>query len=108
MKPKFKNHYGDKLKFLGHFFEHDVYIGMESVSARYGDEDHEYASCPLVVLRGSITDGGRIGDGKSWSMPYIDWLFSEKRIPSTSAMILGLTLHGINMELKNENAPRKS
>lgn len=107
MKAKF-THDCDRCQFLGHYFGHDVYVcngggntlmGMGSIIARYGDDGPDYASQPLCVLKSSLTGGGNIGgtdnDGKSWSMPYTEWVFSDRSIPSTSAMILALALKGM-------------
>lgn len=88
-------------EFLGHYFGHDVWrVGQggtlgTSILARYGNEPHEYASSPLWVLRDTIEANRNIGSTEGWSMPYRDWLFSERSIPSTSAMILALAMSAI-------------
>ena len=103
--PKFK-HDCKNCRFLGTFFDHDVYICEQpeilgsSIIARYGDAGPEYASHPLKSLKDSLMGDGTIGgkneDGTSWSMPYKEWIFSDRSIPSTSAMILALALKAMN------------
>lgn len=53
MKPKYK-HDCDACKFLGHFYDHDVYTCERSVIARYSDELSEYSSMPASVLVDSL------------------------------------------------------
>jgi len=101
--PKY-THDCDACTFLGTFFDHDVYHCGDTLSrsivARYGNDGPEYASMPLMVLKSSLTGGGNIGgtdnNGEKWSMPYQQWIFSDRSIPSTSAMILALALKAIN------------
>lgn len=45
MKPKFK-HDCESCTFLGHFYDHDVWLCGKSLLARYSDEGHEYWSMP--------------------------------------------------------------
>lgn len=92
-------------KFLGHYFGHDVYLANSpgdifggSVLARYGNEPYEYASCACQIFVDTLKGNGNIGgseqNGKYWTMPYQDYVFSERCIPSTKAMIIALTIHG--------------
>lgn len=101
--PKFQ-HDCDTCTFLGTFFDHDVYhcgnnMGNGSIIARYGSDGPEYASMPLDALKSSLQRNGNIGgtdeNGQPWTMKYQDWIFSERSIPSTSAMILALALKTI-------------
>lgn len=109
MQPKFAHDHPSEFRFLGHFFNHDVYVtspgydgicGMGSIIARYGDDPSDYASQSLYTLLHQLTDGGKIGgtdkDGASWAMRFDEWIFSDRSIPSTSAMILALAIAGID------------
>jgi hypothetical protein len=90
----------DKCTFLGHYFDHDVYvckteISRGSIIARFGNEGSEYASCPLDLFIGGLTDGHRIGDcPQTWSMSYLEYLFSDKVCTYIKAWVLALTIHG--------------
>lgn len=53
MKPKFA-HDCETCKFLGHFYDHDVYTCDHSVVARYSDEPSEYSSMPASSLIDSL------------------------------------------------------
>lgn len=84
-------------EYLGHFFDHDVYLcpGVllsETVIARYGDDRPDYASFPTSVLKDSIRANGQISGYPGWQMAYQDYVFSDKCIKSTRAMILGLVM----------------
>lgn len=93
-------------RFLGSYFNYDVWhhpgddggaFPGGSIIARYGNEGYQYASQPIRLLLDSINGDGFIGgtgtDGKSWRMPYRDYLFSDRCCRSTAAMVLAMTVH---------------
>jgi hypothetical protein len=107
MKPKFQ-HDCDKCEFLGHYFDHDVYVclpqGFEScegatagsIIARHGDDGPEYASSPLPHFQSQLFDREHtIGLGNGKSMPFQDFLFSDEVPPHYKAMVLGLVARGM-------------
>jgi hypothetical protein len=96
MKPKFVHDYED-CKFLGHWYNHDVWLHHRegdcgSILARYGNEPWEYASSPIEDCFGPemYYKERRIGLSDGTAMPYFEYIFSGRCIPSTRAMILGL------------------
>jgi hypothetical protein len=98
MQPVFE-HDCTNCTFLGHYFDHDVYIckgaTRSSIIGRYGNEGSQYASSPLESFIGGLTDGHRIGSpSEGWSMPYLEYLFSDKVCPYIKAWVLALTLTG--------------
>ena len=96
MKPK-HTHDCERCTFLGHFCDHDVYICQDSggigpsIIARFGDDGPEYASTPLRIFQRQINENSRIG-GNDWSMPFRDYLFSDKVIPYHKAWMLALAV----------------
>jgi hypothetical protein len=110
---KFK-HDCSSCKFLGNYFGFDVYYcandtlgGLGTVIARHGDEGHEYASQPLKLLQDALRNPEhRIGGTDRtqadfrgctkdvpWSMPYRDYVFSDRVIDYTKAMIVAIVAH---------------
>lgn len=75
----------DNCVFLGHFYDHDVYICPSEISsskrggsilARFGNEGREYASQPLYMLENEINrEGGELMDSNMMEVPYYKaWL----------------------------------
>jgi hypothetical protein len=109
-KPLFQ-HDCDKCEFLGHFFDHDVYIcspqGFEtcvgktaSVIARYGDNGPEYTSSLVSVLKEQFfsrehTIGLAAAFGINEPMVFQDFLFSEYAFDAYKAMVLALAKRGM-------------
>lgn len=101
MQPKFQ-HDCNKCEFLGHYYDHDVYIcereefPRSSVVARYGDDGPAYASMPSCILRDTLVDPEhRINvtrDDKT--ILYREWLFSNP-LPFVKAMVLALAVKAL-------------
>lgn len=99
MEPKFK-HDWPNCEFLGHWFGHDVYLVRcgdpldPSITARYGNEDYEYASSPLSLFVDAVKNHDhRISGGRMpFSMTFSDYLFSPYVVTYHKAWLLALAM----------------
>lgn len=105
-EPRFQ-HDCDACRFLGTYFDHDVYVCMNystdrahgSVIARYGDDGPDYLSTQTSVLARLLRENPVMsvyGRGQvSYQTTYREWLFAGDGNEGTAAMVLALALHGI-------------
>ncbi len=99
--PKFLPPQCENCKFLGTYFDHDVYICVTngdtlggSIIARYGDDPWEYASSPSKLYLMNLSSEERtIGGEGMETMPYRDYVFSTYCNLAEKAMVLGLAIH---------------
>jgi hypothetical protein len=85
-KTKKYTHDCNNCRFLGHYFDHDVYLCGESVIARYGNEPEEYASGHIKtffrVLRTNERTGWKNEQGEqvsaSWQEYFIQFAGKQK------------------------------
>ena len=90
MSPKYK-HDCESCRFLGTFFEFDVYLCHQSIIARYGDDGPEYASSMISILLDQFTNPNyRMGLSDSKSMAMQEWLFSNDVCGYYKAWLLAL------------------
>jgi hypothetical protein len=55
VKPKF-THDCEACTFLGHFYDHDVYICRKSIVARHGHDGGDYYSMPQSIFTDQLTN----------------------------------------------------
>lgn len=100
--PIFK-HDCPKCKFLGNYFNLDVYICesdpnnklFTSIIARHGDKGEEYASNMLCVFKNLLVNNQNINVHNQTIMPFRDYLFSPHVIDFHKAWLVALTIHNI-------------
>lgn len=103
--PKYQHTDCKTCKFLGTYFDHDVYICIPkekhgssgilngSVISRNGDDPADYASVPVTILLENCRKVERtIGGQGMETMPYQEYLFSAFGSPAERAMILALAI----------------
>lgn len=87
MQPKFQ-HDCNTCRFIGHYFNHDVYIcsscpiiarysNGESIIARYGNGESDFASSDLSYFLKLIIKNNSIQQIGEVIVPFQDYLFSE-------------------------------
>lgn len=119
MTPQFE-HDCQNCQFLGHWYNHDVYLcaGAESdlggsLVCRYGDRPPDYASAPIAVWADpdrwdpSHRIGGRDtnGDVGDWSMPYSQFIFSDHGGEANKAAVIGMLKHyGLIMKERRDES----
>lgn len=102
MEPKYKPLQQPNV-FLGHFFDHDVYLrkvglGSRLITVSENDRiDYQYANVLHTWLEHSdpTAMGGRDSNGKEWSCSYREWVFSDRcphRIKAMFTAVLTRTL----------------
>ena len=98
MTPKF-THDCTTCKYLGHYFNHDVYycpgdtlFELGTMIARRSSDPPDYSSQPLYLLQSVISDPNHKirCDHEDWTMAYMDYIFSDKCLIQHKAMIVGL------------------
>lgn len=99
MTPKYQ-HDCQQCEFLGHFFDHDVYVCSNlsrSVIARYGDDGPEYTSGPAREWIAQLNETERrwhVGDER---LLFREIVFSERPEGlALRAMVLAFALRGLN------------
>lgn len=98
--PKY-NHSCDNCRFLGTYFDHDVYVCHNStVLARYGDHDSDYASMPIkVFLQNLHSPDHLIGIEGTENMPYQEYIFSTYAGHAEKAVLLALAIDHLEVLL---------
>lgn len=96
--------------FIGHWFGHDVYTYHDdmcapdgSIMARYGDRDDQYASQPVRLLLDHLEHHHTIGGNDEmygeWTMPYGEYVFSDRCPSFLKAMVTAMTVIGTRHEM---------
>ncbi len=95
MEPKYKHDPKGDSKFLGHWYDHDVYTYQSEsrglgILCRFGDAPADYASQPVAAFAECMVDPDRlIGLPDDSTMPFQDWALSGDSGRCQRAFIVG-------------------